>query len=402
MRRIAFGVVALAMAVAACGSGSEGTQGPTTPSGSPPPSSAAPVTTNPATADRTQADLGSVRLALRKVATLDQPLALAVRTGDSALYVAEKTGRVMAIRDGRVDQTPVLDLSSEVSGGGEQGLLGLAFSPDGNSLYASFTDLNGDTRVKVYAMRGGTADPGSARDVLHVDQPYSNHNGGEVIFGPDGDLYVGLGDGGSEGDPQDQGQDLGTLLGKILRIAPEPDGSYSVPADNPFVSRDGARGEIWAYGLRNPWRFSFDRTTGDLWIGDVGQNAWEEVDFRPASSTGGENYGWSLREGNHEYKGSRPPDNVDPIFEYSHESGGCVVTGGYVYRGSAIPKLQGAYVFADYCLGRINALVQRDGRMAARRTFDLKVPAVASFGEDRNGELYALSLEGGVYRLVAG
>jgi glucose/arabinose dehydrogenase len=404
MRRIALGVFALAVTVTACnsGSGSEGTQTPTSPSGSKPPSSSASATTSPSPPDQTQADLGAVRLALRKVATLEQPLALAVRTGDSALYVAEKTGRVMAIRDGRVDPTPVLDLSSEVSGGGEQGLLGLAFSPDGRSLYASFTDLTGDTRIKAYPMTGGTADHTSARDVLHVDQPYSNHNGGEVIFGPDGYLYVGLGDGGSEGDPEDRGQALGTLLGKILRIDPRPDGSYSVPGDNPFAARDGARGEIWAYGLRNPWRFSFDRMTGDLWIGDVGQNAWEEVDFRPAGSWGGENYGWSLREGTHDYKGERPPDNVDPIYEYSHDTGGCVVTGGYVYRGQAIPNLQGAYVFADYCLGRITALVQRDGRVAARRTFDLQVPEVASFGEDQNGEIYAMSLEGGVYRLVAG
>jgi glucose/arabinose dehydrogenase len=398
---VAVGLGLVAAASCGTGSGDAGSSpvSPTRPaSSSLPPSSTGGSPVTPSAGP----GLGAVRLGLRKIATLQEPLALAIRTGDAALYIAEKTGRVMAIRGGRVDRTPVLDLSSAVSTGGEQGLLGLAFSPDGRSLYVDFTDLNGDTRIKVYTMSGGRAVPGSSRDVLFVNQPYANHNGGDIHFGPDGDLYVGLGDGGSEGDPDNRGQDLSTLLGKLLRIHPSPDGGYAIPNGNPFANRAGARPEIWAYGLRNPWRFSFDRQTGDLWIGDVGQNAWEEVDFQPAGSPGGENYGWRLREGNHNYLGGAPPDNVDPIFEYSHDTGGCVVTGGYVYRGHAIPGLQGAYVFADYCLGRITVLVQRDGRVMATRTFAAQVPQLASFGEDRNGELYALSLAGDVYRLIPG
>jgi glucose/arabinose dehydrogenase len=331
---------------------------------------------------------------------LEEPVALAVRPDDAALYIAEKDGRVVAIRDGKVDPTPVLDVSSEVSLGGEQGLLGLAFSPDGGSLYVNFTD--GDTRVVAYAMAEDRADPSSRREVLFVDQPYSNHNGGNLVFGPDGYLYIGLGDGGSGGDPHGNAQSLGTLLGKMLRIDPRPaDGApYRVPADNPFVTTPGARPEIWAYGLRNPWRYSFDRATGDLWIGDVGQSAWEEVDRQPASSTGGENYGWNVREGSHPYAaGGSPPGAVDPVFDYSHSDGGCVVTGGYVYRGAAIPDLVGTYVFADFCLGKIEGL-RLDGDQVVHEQLGVAAGPVSSFGEDAQGELYILSLAGGVYRLA--
>ena len=339
------------------------------------------------------------------VADLDQPLAMGVRAGDPALYVAEKTGRVVAIRDGVVDPTPVLDLSSQVSLGGEQGLLGLAFSPDGRFLYVDFTDTNGDTHVTGYAMRRGRADPSTRRDVLFVPQPFANHNGGNLVFGPDGDLYIGLGDGGSGGDPLGNGQSLSTLLGKILRIRPIPSGPrpYAIPPTNPFVHRAGARPEIWAYGLRNPWRFSFDRTTGDLWIGDVGQSSWEEVDLQPAASTGGENYGWNRMEGMHPYNGASPPaDAVSPVFEYSHDDGGCVVTGGYVYRGAAIPALTGAYVFGDFCTGRIEALRVRDGHVVDRWSLGPTLPNLSSFGQDAAGELYAMSLSGGLYRLARG
>src|SRR5205823_890591 len=217
-----------------------------------------------------------------------------------------------------------------------------------------------------------------------------------------GDLYIGLGDGGSEGDPQNRGQNLDTLLGKILRIDPREGGPrpYAIPNDNPFVGRADARPEIWAYGLRNPWRFSFDRTSGDLWIGDVGQNAWEEVDFQRAGSPGGQNYGWRLREGDHEYTGAPPADNVDPIYEYSHDTGGCVVTGGFVYRGAKIRDLQGAYVFSDYCLGKVTALVQRGNRVVAHQALGPRADLISSFGEDEQGELYVLSLDGPVYKLV--
>src|SRR6266542_2690439 len=397
MRRGLAAVAVISLAAAACGSSPPGAAGTAQPSSSSP--------TGPATGSATPTgpgpDLGSVRIRLVQVAQLDQPLAMAVRSGDGALYVAEKGGRIVAIRGGTVDPAPVLDLTDDVSNGGEQGLLGLAFSPDGRFMYVSFTDTNGNSHVTEFAMSGDRVDVASRRDVLVVDQPYSNHNGGNLGFGPDGDLYFGLGDGGSEGDPDGRGQDLGTLLGKMLRIDPRPDDGrpYGVPGDNPFVERAGARPEIWAYGLRNPWRYSFDRLTGDLWIGDVGQNAWEEVDFQAAGSKGGENYGWNAREGNDSYQGSAPAGAVPPVFEYGHGSGECAVTGGYGLRGSAIPALQGAYVFADFCLGDVVAIRIQDGRVVQQVSLGLSVPSLSSFAEDQSGELYALSLVGALYRL---
>jgi glucose/arabinose dehydrogenase len=338
------------------------------------------------------------------VATLQQPLAMAWRRKDPALYVAEKAGRIVRIRpEGRVDPVAVLDLSGQVSLGSEQGLLGLVFSPDGRQLFVNYTDTNGDTHVTAYQMRGDRADPATRRDVLVVDQPYVNHNGGNLVFGPDGYLYIGLGDGGSGGDPHGNGQSLSTLLGKMLRIDPRVSGDqpYAIPPDNPFLDRPQARPEIWAYGLRNPWRYSFDRLTGDLWIGDVGQSAWEEVDVQPAGSDGGENYGWNLMEGDHPYEGGDPPDGaVRPIFEYSQEEGGCTVTGGYVYRGSAIPELSGAYVFGDYCIGRLEAIRVEGGRVTEHRVLGPVVEGLSSFGEDARGELYTMSLGGMVSRIV--
>jgi glucose/arabinose dehydrogenase len=343
-----------------------------------------------------------LRVGLELVARLDEPVAIAVRRGDPALYLAEKSGRVVAIRDGRVEPTPVLDLSTQVSLGAEQGLLGIAFSPDGRFLYANYTDLRGDTNVVEAAMRGGTVDGSSLRTVLAVRQPFTNHNGGHLAFGPDGFLYIGLGDGGSGGDPRGNSRSLTTVLGKMLRIDPRPAGGepYTVPRDNPFVHRAGARPEIWAFGLRNPWRYSFDRATGDLWIGDVGQFLWEEIDVQPSASTGGENYGWNALEGTHPYGGSDAPQGASaPVFEYDHAStGGCGVIGGYVYRGAAIPSLVGAYLYSDLCHGRLQGLRLRDGDV---RRIDLgrTVQAVSSFGEDAAGELYVLSLTGRVYRL---
>jgi glucose/arabinose dehydrogenase len=346
-----------------------------------------------------------VQIRLVQVAMLEQPLAMAVRSGDPALYVAQKTGRVVAVRDGNVAPAPLLDLTSQVSLGSEQGLLGLAFSPSGRYVYVNYTDTAGDTHVTEYAIREGRADPDTRRDVLVVDQPYSNHNGGNLVFGPDGHLYIGLGDGGSGGDPHGNGQSLSTLLGKMLRIDPRPsdERSYRIPPDNPFVGRPEVRPEIWAYGLRNPWRYSFDRLTGDLWIGDVGQSAWEEVDVQPAGSAGGENYGWNRMEGDHPYGGADPPAHAfPPVFEYSHDDGGCTVTGGYVYRGESIPALFGAYVFADFCLGAIEAIRLKDGRVRDHRILGPVVTNVSSFGEDARGELYAMSLGGALYRLAPG
>jgi len=399
----------LALLAAACGPASTPASTPTgppwtnAPTGSP--SASAPTVTpssvspSPVPTPR----LAEVRIRLERIAVLDQPVAMAVRAGDPALYVAEKPGRVVALAPGR-EPTVVLDLSGRVSTGSEQGLLGLAFSPDGRYLYVDLTDPAGDTRVLEYRLTRDGIDPASEREVLRVDQPYANHNGGQLAFGPDGHLYIGLGDGGSAGDPEGRAQSLATLLGKILRISPLPVGGrpYGVPSDNPFVDTPGARPEIWAYGLRNPWRFSFDRATGELWIGDVGQSAWEEVDVL-APDQGGANLGWDLLEGSHPFEGSAEGTRtVLPVYEYPHDGAVCAVTGGFVYRGEAVPALQGAYVFGDFCTGVLQALAPRPGRAPAHRELGPVVPSLASFGEDAAGELYALSLEGAVYRLVPG
>ncbi|MGH8887005.1 MAG: PQQ-dependent sugar dehydrogenase [Egibacteraceae bacterium] len=355
-----------------------------------------PVATPSPTAVTPQAQLRLTRLG-----TFEQPLVLAVQRDDPALYVGEKGGRVRALRGGRVDPAPSLDLSDQVSTGSEQGLLGLAFSPDGRHVYVNYTNRSGDTRIVEFAMDGGSADPASRRELLAVDQPYANHNGGNLVFGPDGMLYVGLGDGGSGGDPQGNAQRLDTLLGKLLRLNPRPQGErpYGIPAGNPFVGRAGARPEIWAYGLRNPWRFSFDRQTGDLWIGDVGQNAWEEIDFVPSGSRGGENYGWNHLEGTHPFQGSAPAGAVAPVHDYPLRDGNCAVTGGFVYRGSRIPALQGVYSYGDFCAGHILGL-RRDGGRFVHQNLDLTVDGLSSFGQDHDGELYAMSLsDGGLYRI---
>ena len=359
--------------------------------------------TGPTSSTGSTAPTGSLDdLELERIATLEQPIALAVRSGDRALYVAERSGRVMVLREGRDPET-VLDLSGEISFGVEQGLLGIAFSPDGGFLYADFTDTNGVTRVVEFAVHSdGDIDP-TSRELLFVEQPFSNHNGGHLAFGPDGFLYVALGDGGSAGDPMANGQSLSTPLGKLLRISPRPagDAAYGIPPDNPFTGLDGALPEIWAYGLRNPWRFSFDRRTGDLWIGDVGQNSWEEIDLEPAGSGGGLNFGWNLFEGSRRFAGHGDRrTTVLPVHEYVHDGSVCSVTGGYVYRGEAIPSLSGAYVFGDFCAGELLALRLRDGRATEPVLLGPVVRDLASFGEDAKGELYVMSLSGGVYRLM--
>ena len=325
------------------------------------------------------ANLAAVHVRLTPVASLNQPVALAVRVNDSALYVAGKSGRVTAVRGGQVDPVAVLDLGGQVSTGSEQGLLGLAFSPDGGHLYVNYTDTAGDTRVAEYAMNGGVANAGTRRELLFVHQPYANHNGGDLVFGPDGLLWIGLGDGGSEGDPNNTSQNPGTPLGKMLRMDVGT-GQYS----------------MWAVGLRNPWRYSFDRATGSLWIGDVGQDMWEEVDFA-AVQPGGLNFGWSRFEGNHLYNASRSaPGAVPPVYEYSHPGGNCAVTGGYVYRGTRIADMNGVYLFADFCRGHVMGL--SNGQV---RDLGMVAANLASFGEDGSGELYVLSLSGGVSRIDA-
>jgi glucose/arabinose dehydrogenase len=405
LRGAAAAILVLGLLLAAC-SGGDGDQqaAPTTaPATTPVPpttqGAAGPTTTLGPAASSAQFRRARVRLV--QVAELQQPVATAVRPGDQALYIAEQTGGVRALRGGKLDPTPVVDVADQIVVGGERGLLGLAFAPDGRHLYLDFTDRAGDTQVVELAMRGRQADPGSQRLVLKVDQPFANHNGGQLAFGPDGMLYIALGDGGGGGDPQGNGQSLDTLLGKILRIDPRASGGrpYRVPSDNPFVDRGGARPEIWDYGLRNPWRFSFDPATGDLWIGDVGQNAWEEVDHEPAGS-GGRNYGWNRREGLHAFDGARPDGAVDPVIEYGREGGACTVIGGFVYWGKRIPDLRGAYLYGDYCAGWVRAARVRGGRVAEQRDLGLSVPNLSSFGVDPAGELYAMTLSGLVYRLA--
>lgn len=399
---VLFVASALVLGGAACGEDDDAastatTTGPTVPGD--------PVTTAPtAVAQPEPQPLDSISLQLTQVAEVTQPVDMAARPGDDALYVVEKVGRVRAIRGGALDGTPVLDLTGQVSTGSEQGLLGITFAPDGGHLYVNYTDTDGDTRIVEYAFAGGRADPSTRRELLEIDQPYANHNGGHLSFGPDGRLWIGTGDGGSGNDPEDRAQDLGELLGKMLRIDPAPSAGrqYTIPPDNPFVAQGGARGEIWSLGLRNPWRFSFDRETGDLWIGDVGQNAVEEVDFAAASSGGGENYGWPGMEGTRSNKGGRPSGAVDPILDYRQSDGGCSIVGGYVYRGTRIPALAGAYLYGDYCAGDVLALRQAGGAVTEEADLGLAVESLSSFGQDGAGELYALSLDGGVYRIDPG
>ncbi|GAB3994077.1 hypothetical protein GCM10029992_07480 [Glycomyces albus] len=318
---------------------------------------------------------------------------------DGAIWIANRTGTVQVLGAGGLGD-PVLDISDETTTEGERGLLGIAFDPAFEHFYISYTDLNGDTAIEEFEMLNGQIQLDTRRTVLTQEQPYSNHNGGHIAFGPDGMLYIGLGDGGSAFDPSDNAQNLGTLLGKLLRIDPSGADPYSIPPDNPFVGDPNARDEIWAYGLRNPWRFSWDAETGDLYIGDVGQNEREEIDFAPASSAGGENYGWARMEGSLLVSGQEPVNHRQPWFEFDHSDGACSVTGGFVYRGSAIPELQGAYVFSDYCLGVLRAQWIEDGAPAGEIEFSgrVGVGSVVSFVEGQNGELYVLSLGGSILR----
>jgi glucose/arabinose dehydrogenase len=364
--------------------------------------------------------LDQVQLSTQEIASLDAPIALAARPSSPDLYVAEKGGRVRLIKVTRsqgsttpryqLQNTPVVDLSDEVIDQGEQGLLGLAFSSDGRQLYVNFTaQPDGRTVVLQYLLGDRTTvDQSSRRTLLEVEQPAANHNGGNLVVGPDGYLYIGLGDGGGRGDPDGNAQDPTELLGSILRIDPAvgtDDQPYASPAGNPFASGEEGAPEVWLYGVRNPWRFSFDTLTGDLWVGDVGQGDWEEIDRLPATggfdAGRGANLGWDRMEGTHEFEGPNPPGGVLPIYEYSHADGGCAVIGGYVYRGTAIAPLQGAYLFADSCLAGVRA-IQVDGEAVIdERTFDLPLQQVQSFGQDEDGELFVLLASGPVLKLIA-
>lgn len=340
-------------------------------------------------------------LGLKTVGTgFDSALGVVQAPGESRLLVVERTGVVRPITRAGKPGPPWLDLRSRLTSDGlEQGLLGLAFAPDyarSGRFYVNYTDRRGDTRVVEFRARPGarSVNTRTARVVLRQAQPHANHNGGALAFGPDRMLYVSLGDGGSANDPQDRAQDLGSLLGKVLRIDPsrrQGGRGYAIPPGNPFVSTPGARPEIWLLGLRNPWRISFDRATGDLWMGDVGQNDREEIDVARAGQSGLD-YGWARREGTVDKKGGpRSPRETDPVAEYGHNAG-CSVTGGYVYRGKAVPSLRGRYIYADWCSGRSWVIDAKFPGRPQEVTFAMGgIPGVTSFGEDRAGNLYVVT-----------
>lgn len=341
------------------------------------------------------------------ISGLQNPLGIA-NPGDSSdrLFILEQRGRIRIFQGGELLPEPYLDISSKVGCCGERGLLGLAFHPQyaqNGAFYVNYTDLDGNSVIARYQVQPDDpdrADPESERLLLYISQPYGNHNGGSVVFGPEGYLYLGLGDGGAANDPHSNGQATDTLLGKILRIDVDEGELYAIPPDNPYVGGGGLP-EIWAYGLRNPWRFSFDRLTGDIYIGDVGQNQWEEINYLPAGSPPNANFGWNYREGMHPFKGAPPPGEtlLDPVAEYAHDQG-CSVTGGVVYRGQELPEWQGVYLYGDYCSGNVWGLLQTpQGGWQNELLFETGVQ-ISSFGEDESGEVYLVDYAGVVYRLA--
>lgn len=352
---------------------------------------------------------GTASFGLADIASgLSRPVYLTAPAGDSRLFVVEKVGRIRIIKNGALLPTPFLDITSKVgSGGNEQGLLSVAFHPSYSTngfLFVNYTNVSGDTRIERYTVSGNAdvANPASAKLILAIDQPYGNHNGGLNLFGPDGMLYIGMGDGGSGGDPHGNGQNRNSLLGKILRIDVDHGDPYSIPANNPFAN-GGGRGEVWAYGLRNPWRFAFDKTAGMLYIADVGQNSYEEVNVA-AAGTPGLNYGWNIMEGAACYNSSscNQAGLQLPVVAYKlYEGGTCTVIGGVVYRGSAVPQLVGHYLYADYCAGWIRSFTWTNS--AAANTTQWQTSAhgsITSFGQDGSGEVYLLSENGHVYKIV--
>lgn len=409
-------IVLLTLAVAACNGANTPTQTPasftptviSSPQTSSPPTTIsvtdtsipAPPTEVPDTPSGTTTfpDPNAYTWQPLNIPSLQRPLDLQA-DGSGRLFVIEKVGRIRIIENDQLLETAFLDITDRVgSSGNEQGLLGLAFHPryqENGRFFVNYTDTSGDTVIARFQVTSdpNLADPNSENPLISFDQPFPNHNGGAMVFGPDGFLYIGSGDGGAAGDPFSNAQNTGVMLGKILRVDVDSAEPYAVPSDNPFGN------EVWAYGLRNPWRISFDRATGDLYIGDVGQGEWEEIDFLPAGSPGGANFGWDHREGAHDYEGGGPEGMIDPVAEYSHPEGGCSVTGGYVYRGS-LPEWNGIYLYGDYCTGMIWGLIQIDGGWQMQLLFDVDV-TITSFGQDQNGEVYLVSDSGGIYRLVS-
>ena len=388
-------IVALACAVSlgACGSSSAGEMPAATSS-----AAAAPAA-------------GGVKLV--SVGKFNMPLYVTAPPKDlRRVMVVQQGGRISVVRDGKTLSKPFLDISSRVTAGGEQGLLGLAFAPNyakSGLFYVYFTRRDG--KQEVAELRRATSDranAGSIRSVLVMDDPEANHNGGQLNFGPDGLLYIGTGDGGGGGDQHGtigNAQNLGSLLGKILRIDPRRSGSkaYSVPASNPFVGRAGARREIFSYGLRNPWRFSFDRVAGDLIIGDVGESAVEEIDFTTIEQARGGNFGWRVREGNRQFSDESVDGAIEPVIVRTHDEGWCSVTGGYVVRDPALSSLRGKYLYGDFCKGIIyGARLSSSGASGNARVAGLpQIAALSSFGEDARGRIYVVSFGGAVSRIAA-
>ncbi len=359
----------------------------------------------------TTAPAGAAKVRLVQVGRFRQPVAVTGAPGDpSRVFVLQRAGQVMLVLNGHTRAQPFLDISGQVysEGSDEQGLLGVAFPSDYASsglFYLDYTIPGNDIRVVQYrrsAANPNLANPASARVLLTIDHHrYTNHNGGQLAFGPEGDLYVGVGDGGSEDDPEDNGQNTDTLLAKILRIDPSPSGGYSIPAGNPFAGQPGKRAEIWAYGLRNPWRFSFDRSTGALIIGDVGQDLQEEIDYVKPGSGAGANFGWSIWEGDRRNKPGTAPHAVFPTLVALHSSGYCAIIGGDVVRDRSLKALYGRYLFGDYCHHQIESVRITRGRATDLRATGLNVSETSSFGEDARGHIYIASLGGTVYRLAA-
>ena len=399
-------VLLLVFPIVAC-SGSS-TPPPSTLTPAPEPQTSAPPTAIPDTASPTQVPATSTS---SNATTFPDPNAYTWQQitsdlirpvdlqddGSRRLFIIEKSGRIRLLENGQLLPTLFLDIGDRVNDdSNEMGLLGLAFHPNSSQngyFYVNYTGRGGDTFISRFQASGNSADPNSESILLKVDQPFPNHNGGVLVFGPDGYLYAGLGDGGAQGDPFGNAQNVDVLLGKILRIDVDSAQPYAIPPDNPFGN------EILHYGLRNPWRISFDRLTGDLYIADVGQGEWEEIDFVSAGSRGGLNFGWDYYEGNHDYDPQGVAgEYVFPVAEYSHAEGGCSVTGGYVYRGS-MSEWNGIYLYGDYCTGYVWGLMNVDGGWQKQLLFEANV-RITSFGQDKAGEIYMLSDTGEVYKLI--
>jgi glucose/arabinose dehydrogenase len=348
-----------------------------------------------------------ITLGVEEVARgLANPVYLTAPAGDSRLFIVEQPGRIRIVENGKLLDKPFLDITGKVGFGGERGLLSVAFHPlyrANGFLFVNYTDKDGDTRIERYSVSAdrNVADATSSKLILNIDQPYANHNGGMNLFGPDGMLYVGMGDGGSQGDPHRNGQNPATLLGKLLRINVDRGEPYSMPAGNPYA-RGGGRGEIWALGLRNPWRFAFDKVSGLLYIADVGQDKYEEVNIVP-STRGGVNYGWNVMDGPDCFRSvmCNKGQFQLPVFTYTHDGGTCSIIGGFVYRGRKIPEVVGQFFFSDYCDSWLKSLSYVDGRVRASHEWvEGGLGSVLSFGEDAEGELYMCSSNGRVYRIV--